>query len=71
MVIYNKNQASARDVSLSGSLILYNAFVLVYEYVPAECVFDFASLDASDVVVELEGLRSALAVAICVDCLFL
>ena len=37
---------------------------LVYEYVPAEDVFDFASLEASDVVVELEGLRTALAVSI-------
>ena len=48
---------------------LYGA-ELVNEYVPAEDVFDFASLDASDVVVELEGLRTALAVAVSVYCLF-
>ena len=42
---------------------------LVNEYVPAEDVFDFASLDASDVVVELEGLRTALSVSVCIDSL--
>ena len=42
----------------------YVACDLVNEYVPAEDVFDFASLDASDVVVEFEGLRTALAVSI-------
>ena len=48
----------------------YVACDLVNEYVPAEDVFDFASLDASDVVVEFEGLRAALAVSVCVNGLF-
>ena len=63
---------SGRDsVSESAAqlLILYEyctrcSQVLVNEYVPVEYVFDFASLDGSDVVVELEGLRTALAVSI-------
>ncbi len=44
---------------------------LVYKDVPVECVLDFAALDAADVVVELEGLWTALAVTVCVDGLFL
>ena len=58
-----KIQASDWDVPVQKPEFLYGA-ELVNEYVPAEDVFDFASLDASDVVVELEGLRTALAVSI-------
>ena len=58
-----KIQASAGDVPVQKPEFLYGV-ELVYEYVPAEDVFDFASLEASDVVVELEGLRTALAVSI-------
>ena len=39
---------------------------LVYKDIPAEYVFDFAALEALDVVVKLEGLRTALAVAVSV-----
>lgn len=44
---------------------------LVNEYIPAERILDLASLYGSDVVVELERLRTALAVAISIDSLFL
>ena len=44
---------------------------LVYEDVPVEDVFEFATLDAFDEVVELEGFWSALAVAVGVDGFFL
>ena len=44
---------------------------LVNEYIPAERILDLASLYSSDVVVELERLRTALAVAISIDSLFL
>ena len=37
---------------------------LVYEDIPVEYVFDFSALDRLDVVVKLEGLRTALAVAV-------
>ena len=49
---------------MSKILIVREILVLVNKYVPAEYVFDFATLDSLDVVVELEGLRSALAVAV-------
>ena len=44
---------------------------LVNKYIPSERILDLGSLDSSDVVVELEGLRTALAVSVCVYCLLL
>ena len=43
---------------------------LVYENIPTKYILDLAALDALDVVVELERLRTALAIAVSVDCLF-
>ena len=46
--------------------LLFRSFemTLVYEDIPVEYVFDFSALDRLDVVVKLEGLRTALAVAV-------
>ena len=45
--------------------------VLADDLYPAERIFDLAFLEACDEVVQFEGLRTALSVAVCVYGLFL
>ena len=62
---YKKSPARGRGLKDISKVRLVN------EYIPAERILDLASLYGSDVVVELERLRTALAVAISIDSLFL
>ena len=60
---YKKSPARGRGLKDISKVRLVN------EYIPTERILDLGSLDSSDVVVELEGLRTALAVSVCVYCL--
>ncbi len=58
----------------SGMLFLFETevqAVLADDLYPAERIFDLAFLEACDEVVQFEGLRTALSVAVCVYGLFL
>ena len=65
-----KKEAVFLGKVLEYTLLLYDNF-LVNINNPAELILDLTLLESRDVVVELEGLRAALAVAVGVDGFFL
>ena len=50
----NNRLSIKRCLFVDRRYLYVNSLVLVYKYIPAEDVLDFAALDALDIVVELE-----------------